>query len=99
MPNFDVVVVGGGPAGAVSALKCSELGLNVLLMERETSARHKPCGGILPPICADLVLETVGTGIPQNVMCSPNTLGLYYVPPSGRKNSGSVKRRKSPINF
>jgi flavin-dependent dehydrogenase len=91
MPDFDVVVVGGGPAGTVSALKCSKLGLNVLLMERGINGRHKPCGGVLPPVCADVVLETLGTSIPRNAMCSPETLGLYYVPPSGRKNSGSVK--------
>ncbi|MFQ5836326.1 MAG: NAD(P)/FAD-dependent oxidoreductase [Candidatus Bathyarchaeia archaeon] len=94
MPNFDVVVVGGGPAGAVSALKCSKLGLNVLLMDRGISGRHKPCGGILPPICNAIALETLGTNIPQSVMCSPDTLGLYYVPPSGRRNSGSVRNYK-----
>jgi geranylgeranyl reductase family protein len=91
VPDFDVIVVGGGPAGAISALKCSELGLDVLLMERGNVGRHKPCGGVLTPICVDVVLESLGMSIPRDVMCSPATLGLYYVPPSGRRNGGSVK--------
>jgi len=91
MPDFDVIVVGGGPAGAVSALKCSELGLNVLLVEKGEFGRHKPCGGVLPPVCADVILESLGKNMPRNLMCFPDTLGLYYVPPSGRKYGGSVK--------
>jgi len=91
MPDFDVIVVGGGPAGAVSALKCSEIGLNVLLIEKGEFGRHKPCGGVLPPVCADVISESLEKKIPGNTMCSPSTLGLYYVPPSGRKNGGSVK--------
>lgn len=94
MPDFDVIVVGGGPAGAVSALKCSQLGLNVLLMEREGIARHKPCGGLLTSACVDILLESVGMSIPRDVTCSPATLGLYYVPPSGKRNGGSVKNLK-----
>jgi len=91
MPDFDVVVVGAGPAGTFSALKCLEMGLNVLLMEKGEFGRHKSCGGVLPPVCADVISESLGKNIPENTMCSPGTLGLYYVPPSGRKNGGSVK--------
>ncbi len=94
MSEYDVVVIGGGPAGTVSALKCSESGLNVLLVERGKINRHKPCGGILPKVCTSLVSESLGIDIPEDIMCSPNPLGLYYVPPSGRKNSGNLKNYK-----
>ena len=94
MSEYDVVVIGGGPAGTVSALKCSESGLNVLLVERGKINRHKSCGGILPKVCTSLVSESLGTDIPEDIMCSPNPLGLYYVPPSGRKNSGNLKNYK-----
>jgi len=91
MTDFDVIVVGGGPAGTTSALECSKLGLRVLLMERGRSDRHKSCGGVLPPACTNIIQETFGTDIPQNVFCSPETLGLYYIPPSGRKNGGCMR--------
>ena len=91
MPDYDVIVVGGGPAGVISALKCSRSNVNVLLIERGELGRHKPCGGILPKVCASLISGSLGMNIPENLMCSPPTLGLYYVPPSGRKNSGSMK--------
>ncbi|MFQ6074865.1 MAG: NAD(P)/FAD-dependent oxidoreductase [Candidatus Bathyarchaeia archaeon] len=89
--DFDVVVVGGGPAGAASALKCAELGLRVLLMERGGRSGSKPCGGILTPACVDLLEESLGVDLPQRVMCRPEHLALYYVPPSGRRNGGEVR--------
>ena len=90
MRNLDVLVVGGGPAGATLALKCSQLGFKTLLVEKGTPTRHKPCGGVLPDICID-ILDDLGLKIPAEVMCSPPTIGLFYVPPSGRSNGGSVR--------
>ena len=91
MPNFDVIVVGSGPAGATAAIKCSRHGLNVLLVEKGPPYRHKPCGGVLPPVCGDLIEETVGKRLPSSVMSVPDSLGLCYVPPSGRSNGGTLK--------
>ena len=44
---FDVVVVGGGPAGATAAHTLAQRGLSVMLLDR--AGRVKPCGGAIPP--------------------------------------------------
>jgi len=36
-------------------------------------------------------LDDLALKIPAEVMCSPPTIGLFYVPPSGRRNGGSVR--------
>ncbi len=49
--KFDVVVVGGGPAGATAACDLAEQGVHVLLLDR--LGRIKPCGGAIPPKLMD----------------------------------------------
>jgi geranylgeranyl reductase family protein len=45
MQHFDVLVVGGGPAGSTTAYRLAEAGASVLLVDKATFPRDKPCGG------------------------------------------------------
>lgn len=62
MREFDVAVIGGGPAGATAAHELARAGHSVALINRE--GRIKPCGGAVPPILLrefdvpDCMLET-----------------------------------------
>lgn len=45
MNDYDVIIAGGGPAGATAAYLLTQAGKHVLLVEKESLPRYKPCGG------------------------------------------------------
>ena len=53
--RYDVVVVGGGPAGTVAAEDMAKAGRKVAFIDR--AGRIKPCGGAIPPrLIADFAI-------------------------------------------
>jgi len=64
--RFDVAIVGAGPAGSTAAHRLASEGVRVLLVDRATFPRDKPCGGgvtgraaRLLPFALDPVVEDV----------------------------------------
>jgi flavin-dependent dehydrogenase len=51
----NILVVGGGPAGAAAAISGRLDGASVRLVERSTAIRHKVCGEFLSPDTAELL--------------------------------------------
>lgn len=45
--QFDAIVIGGGPAGAIAAQDLAKAGRKVMLLDK--AGRIKPCGGAIPP--------------------------------------------------
>jgi menaquinone-9 beta-reductase len=49
MERCDVLIVGGGPAGSSCAWKLAASGLDVLVLDRKSFPRDKPCAGWITP--------------------------------------------------
>lgn len=49
MAKYDAVICGAGPSGSTAAKFMAEKGLKVVLLEKDTFPRDKPCGGALRP--------------------------------------------------
>lgn len=45
MPDFDVIIVGAGPAGSTAAYRLAGQGARVALLDKARFPRDKPCGG------------------------------------------------------
>ncbi len=54
--TFDVIIVGGGPAGASCAYELNRHGIRTLILDKQKFPRMKLCAGWLPPH----VFETLG---------------------------------------
>jgi geranylgeranyl reductase family protein len=49
---YDCLIVGAGPAGGTAAYHLAKQGRSVLVLEKESLPRYKPCGGGVSPIVA-----------------------------------------------
>ncbi len=58
--NWDVIIVGAGPAGSAAAIKLARLNLDVLLVDRKSFPRRKVCGGCLNQVSFRLIKELLG---------------------------------------
>ena len=90
-PDYDVIVVGGGPAGSSAAYFLSESGKRVLVLEKEIFPRYKTCGGGLSvrflhqqfPFSFDPIIKTNVTAVSYvyrhqetTISLSPNAISV-----------------------
>jgi flavin-dependent dehydrogenase len=55
--RYDLIVIGGGPAGSSAAITCARNGAHVLLLERGRFPRHKVCGEFVSAESLDLLAD------------------------------------------
>ena len=60
MALFDVIILGGGPAGYVCAIRCAQLGMQVAVIEREALGGTCVLWGCIP---AKSLLESAGLAV------------------------------------
>jgi flavin-dependent dehydrogenase len=56
---YDLIVIGGGPAGTSAAITCGRNGVRVLLLERGRFPRHKVCGEFVSAESLELLVDLV----------------------------------------
>ena len=61
MEEREVIVVGAGPGGAVTATALAQMGHDVLLLDRKSFPRDKTCGDAVPGV-AIRNLKNLGMG-------------------------------------
>ena len=57
---YDLIVIGGGPAGTSAAITAARAGANVVLLERGRFPRHKVCGEFVSPEALGLLNSLLG---------------------------------------
>jgi len=58
--GYDLVVIGGGPAGTAAAITCALEGAQVLLLERGRFPRHKVCGEFVSAESLSILARLLG---------------------------------------
>jgi flavin-dependent dehydrogenase len=78
---YDLIVIGGGPAGSAAAITAARLGARVLLLERGKYPRHKVCGEFVSAESLG-ILRSLVEGTPLFECARPTkeiTQGRLYV--------------------
>ena len=67
--DYDIIVAGGGPAGATAALAAARAGSRVLLIDKRTFPRDKTCGDALARTSLGYLRAL---GLLENVLAAPH---------------------------
>src|ERR1700687_3234623 len=70
---YDLIVIGGGPAGTSAAITCACSGARVLLLERGRFPRHKVCGEFVSAESLDLLADLLA---PQHARLFPEAIRI-----------------------
>jgi geranylgeranyl reductase family protein len=80
VPRFDVLVVGGGPAGSVAALVLARSGARVAVVDKSAFPRDKACGDVVGPRGLQLLADLELTAPPGR-----DVGDMLVVGPTGRR--------------
>ena len=83
---YDVIIAGGGPAGATAGKILAERGFSVLIAERCKLPRYKSCSGMIIKKSVDLIQNIYSKEIPDYVKCAPaDNRGMIFTNDKGEQ--------------
>jgi geranylgeranyl reductase family protein len=88
--RYDAIVVGAGPAGSTAAREAASRGLSVLLLDKASFPRDKPCGGGVCVATADLLPFDLSPVVERTV---------YAVEISLRQGQSFTRRSPAPLIY
>lgn len=77
MEEFDVIVIGGGPAGGAAAHVAAQAGLRVALVDRHRFPREKLCGGGFTGRSYLYYQQIFGTPIPDDIILTKHAVEFH----------------------
>lgn len=82
--HYDIVILGGGPAGTASAITLSKAGISTALIEKYSYPREKTCAGILTHKTISFLEEKLSVSKIEQAFSSDNVSIMYQ-----RNNAGN----------
>ena len=75
MNNYDIAIIGAGPAGSTFARLAAKKNRSILLIDGQSEISRKPCGGLLAPD-AQNVLAGMKLNLPKEVLVDPQIFSV-----------------------
>lgn len=79
MEDYQVIIVGSGPAGSACAKALKDESIETLVIEKESLPRPKTCSGILFGQTQLLLKEYFGALPPADVHCQPEIINISNI--------------------
>ena len=78
--NFDIAIIGGGPAGYTAAERAGANGLKAVLFEKKAMGEYVSMRGVfLLKLCYILLKFWIALRMLPSMACLPNPLPLIYL--------------------
>lgn len=79
MTKFDIVIIGGGPAGSMTGIRLQKMGYRTCLIDKAVFPRTKLCGGLLTQKSIDLIAaQCPGLNPADFVVEETNSVDFYF---------------------
>lgn len=76
--NYDIVIVGAGPAGSTFAREIGNRGLKAAIIDGQSVSPNKPCGGLLAPD-AQKLMAGYDLVLPKEVLADPQIFSVRTI--------------------